>query len=173
MIPRSLSSRIRKTIKWGGAAVTVLLVVVWIGSAWAGLSVRRGERFARIEGGGFVFERIGSVQPVNGVFWLPAAAIGPFRVMPEWEDWPTNGSISQSRPAMLLWRVFVPLWMPVLAVFVPTFVLWRFDARAVRRERLGRCPKGNYDRAGLGGIGAGAVCPECGDCPSSTPSSSV
>ena len=26
--------RIRKAIKWGGAAVTVLLVVVWIGSAW-------------------------------------------------------------------------------------------------------------------------------------------
>jgi hypothetical protein len=25
--------RIRKTIKWGGAAVTVLLAVVWIGSA--------------------------------------------------------------------------------------------------------------------------------------------
>ena len=26
--------RIRKTIKWGGAAVTVLLVVVWVGSGW-------------------------------------------------------------------------------------------------------------------------------------------
>ena len=29
---------IRKTIKWGGAAVTVLLVVVWIGSAWWSVS---------------------------------------------------------------------------------------------------------------------------------------
>ena len=26
--------RIRKTIKWGGAVVTVLLVVVWIASGW-------------------------------------------------------------------------------------------------------------------------------------------
>ena len=26
--------RIRKTIKWGGAVVTVLLVVAWIGSGW-------------------------------------------------------------------------------------------------------------------------------------------
>src|SRR5438105_2226695 len=25
---------IRKTVKWGGAAVTVVLVVVWIGSGW-------------------------------------------------------------------------------------------------------------------------------------------
>ena len=28
--------KIRKTIKWGGAVVTVLLVVVWIGSGWWG-----------------------------------------------------------------------------------------------------------------------------------------
>ena len=26
--------KLRKTIKWGGAVVTVLLVVVWVGSGW-------------------------------------------------------------------------------------------------------------------------------------------
>ncbi len=34
MKPHPPPHRIRKTIKWGGAVVTVLLVVVWIGSGW-------------------------------------------------------------------------------------------------------------------------------------------
>ncbi len=30
--------RIRKTVKWGGAVVTVLLAAMWIGSIWWGVS---------------------------------------------------------------------------------------------------------------------------------------
>ena len=45
--------RIRKTIKWGGAAATVLLVVVWIGSGWVvlgwGHSPRNRARHPRRE----------------------------------------------------------------------------------------------------------------------------
>src|SRR5437773_2597147 len=31
--------RIRRTMKWTGAVVTVLLVIVWVGSGWWGVSV--------------------------------------------------------------------------------------------------------------------------------------
>jgi hypothetical protein len=36
--------RIRKTVKWGGAAVSVVLMVVWVGSRWffADVSTARG-----------------------------------------------------------------------------------------------------------------------------------
>jgi len=41
--------RIRKTIKWGGAAVTVLLVVAWVGSATRGLTAYYGRVTVNID----------------------------------------------------------------------------------------------------------------------------
>jgi rubrerythrin len=56
----------------------------------------------------------------------------------------------------------VPFWPAWVTTAICTAFTWRLDTLARRRERLGRCPKCNYDRAG---IAAGAVCPECGDIP--------
>ena len=38
--------RVRKTIKWGGAVVTVVLLVVWIGTGWVFLSLATQSRKA-------------------------------------------------------------------------------------------------------------------------------
>jgi hypothetical protein len=46
--------RIRKTIKWGGAAVTLLLVVVWIGSGGIAASWKCGPEHEVGIGGGVV-----------------------------------------------------------------------------------------------------------------------
>ena len=55
--------------------------------------------------------------------------------------------------------VFVPIWMPLVALAVPSALAWW---RRLRRFRPGQCRQCGYDRAGLG---AGVVCPECGGAP--------
>jgi hypothetical protein len=143
--------KIRKTIKWGGAAVTLLLAAVWVVSlgliiTWiAGPTdlvhvdqgvVRLIHRPHAEQGTGFrTLRPPGIMKPVVSFRWS-----------------------SDARG----WSVRLPLWPAIGVACVATLVAWRLDTLARRRERLGRCPKCNYDRAG---IAAGAVCPECGDRP--------
>ena len=148
--------RIRKTIKWGGAAVTVLLVVVWIGSEWFVVLGSIAYREVRIEHGSVQVGQIPEdltalVHDEPNRFWwgsysAPNPSFNPWWIV--WRDAPRNFP-----------RGSAPMWMCVSAVALPTLVAWRLDALARRRALLNLCPKCNYDRAGLG---AGAVCPECG-----------
>lgn len=55
--------------------------------------------------------------------------------------------------------VDVPLWSILAVVAAPTAWFWYRDRRSLRRAEVGCCPACGYDLAGLG---AGAVCPECG-----------
>jgi hypothetical protein len=143
-------------VKWGGAAVTVLLVGVWIASGWChmtfntsqwGVSVGRGLLF--------VYTNAYPADPFpRGVF-----------VVSNDSDWGVN-----------LWFVpplgprRIPLWFAIVGLLVATAIAWRLDTLARRRAKLNLCPKCNYDRAGLA---AAAVCPECGRSPSHIPSSSA
>ena len=144
--------RIRKVVKWGGAAVTGLLVVLWVGSGWfvGGWQVA-GEYVIGVGHGEF------------GVMHLSEAGIAivgkmtglegerPFRLESSFE-W-----IEKTRAAF--WNLRFPGWALALLVLLPTLGAWRLDILARRRARVGHCPKCNYDLAGLA---AGAVCPECG-----------
>ncbi|HVU64535.1 MAG TPA: hypothetical protein VHC70_11205 [Phycisphaerales bacterium] len=148
--------RIRKTIKWGkygGAAVTLLLVVVWIGSglyhiAWQGKS---GASLGIAEG----ICRVGYLPDWYSMGLDPGwewyrETFHPFRF--QWGfDWISGSG----------WTLDVPLWLPTLVAFSTASVAWCLDALARRRARGGvnLCPKCNYDRAG---IAADAKCPECG-----------
>ena len=145
--------RIRKTIKWFGAALTVLLVVVWIGngvysqfevaSKWFG-----GAYAWKIEGGGFGFGRF--------------------------EPSPANDNVAITSPGSFLipflrtssggWYCNVPLWIPAALTLIPAGTVWIADSAARRRARMNLCPKCHYDRTGLAG---NAVCPECGTSASS------
>lgn len=148
--------RIRKTIKWGGAAVTVLLVVVWIGSGWF--------RFRLVYG------------PPCRV----AITNGQVRFMVR-SDHYHNDPFAESSPRLVatelnlhfpcLWYgrlssldeniVGLPLWPLPLGTLIATATAWHLDTLARRRARGGvnLCPKCNYDR---GGLASGAGCPECG-----------
>jgi hypothetical protein len=156
--------RIRKTIKWGGAAVTMLLVVVWIGSRW---------RYVRWDASRWSVCLVG-----GGIDVL----IDTDR--PKLKDDPWQGVVLGWRAGLLSeaaiglhWTVllsagppqlFAPLWIPCTAAFVITGFAWRLDSLAGRRERAARlnlCPKCNYNRAGLT---AGMKCPECGTAPDAT-----
>jgi hypothetical protein len=143
--------RIRKTIKWGGAAVTVLLVVAWIGSRWRLFGWAGGGRGWMVCSGRLCLTKNPDivVYAPNGAFFQTCDSTWPF-------DWWFSGRIDD--PGFEIW---IPLWAPGMFILILTAVAWRWDALA-RRARLNLCPKCNYDRAG---IAADAKCPECGAMP--------
>jgi hypothetical protein len=142
--------RIRKTIKWGGAVVTLLLVVVWVASAWT---------------------LVGYMSPRGGVYRVTGGAFDCLK----FPDWPGAEPklLFATHDFALQWKpdgVFspfgfaAPLWIPAALFAGLTALAWRLDTLA-RRARLNLCPNCHYDRAGLA---AGAKCPECGEPPASS-----
>ena len=107
--------RIRKTIKWGGAAVTVLLVVVWIGSGWWGagadisgnmpVALYRGAFYASTMGGSTPGVAYGLVDSPHYV-WTPFYAA-----------WAGDHTIN------------LPLWIFAGPFVVITALAWLIDAR--------------------------------------------
>jgi hypothetical protein len=145
--------RIRKTVKWGGTAVTVLLVVVWVGSGWVCAEwIRANGNDVYLEAGKLGMRVIGDPKwanaPVGVQFGFTC-----FEVV-----WGVHWSASPGVPSYL----YIPLWLPSCLISVPTILMWRLDTLARRRAKLNRCAKCDYDRTGLA---IGAVCPECGSAP--------
>ena len=154
MKPHPRPPIIRKTIKWGGAVVTVLLVVVWIGSIWWDVSwASKRNGFVDVGAGGIgilYHQGTKTDSTISGWrlhevaddasmrWWLDAVALN---------SWATWCSIT------------IPLWCPIVITLCASGFAWRLDTLARRRAKLNLCPKCNYDRTGLA---AGAVCPECG-----------
>lgn len=148
--------RIRKTIKWGGVAVTVLLVVVWIGSGW-----RR--EYSAVSGRWDVFLLDGRVvvtkssQPVifaDRQAFLARKPASTFSIV--WGIDLESDSIT--------WALYIPMWIPSLAVMLLALFAWRVDLLAHCRAKLNLCTRCGYDRAG---ILKDAKCPECGAVPAS------
>lgn len=140
---------IRKTVKWGGAVVTVLLVVVWMGSArWTlRYATTRGDHLWIGDSGVGVFD-FGGAQPRQKARWRFAETRWAVVWRPYFSPRAANAGI-----------FFLPFWLLTGTAFAATVVAWRLDAIARRRERAHLCPKCRYDRTGLA---VGAVCPECG-----------
>ena len=141
--------RIRKTIKYGGAALTVLLVVVWIGSgssytSFAALNMPHTTLYQ----GRVFLDRVPS-EYVADDSEFDFSAQKSFHI--EW------GFGWKSTP--LEWHLIVPLWPIIIACALPTALAFRLDTLARRRERMNLCKHCGYDRTGLAGD---AVCPECG-----------
>lgn len=164
-----------KSCKWGGAVVAVLLLVVWIGSAWwyAGVESlwnRNGIDADAHHG----TVSAGWMRPVD-------ASGGPFI------EWEFHRSLHESDPLWFKLRgewyfshdgppldrvkatyVMFPIWFPLVIVLAGTSLVWRADLRATRRARVGLCAACGYDLVGVVGVvgvvgtAAGAVCPECG-----------
>jgi len=149
--------RIRKTVKWGGAAVTVLLVAAWVGSVPIDIEwTRPGRMIYHFELGSFVVQRseVDNRPFFQGLHWSRHPR--PYLRL-WWHSWifPTY------------WVVSIPLWPFILAALGTTVAAWRLDVLA-RRRQYTHCPKCNYDRTGLA---PGAVCPECGSKPQHTTNS--
>ncbi len=149
-------------MKWGGAVVTVLLVVVWIGSGWqqiAWISPRRlwiafGD--GRVAVGDPPVSRVGSLGRVFTIqlkTGYHGSDLHPFKLL-----WSFDPSTDPTRPA-----VFLPLWPVVAASVAATAIAWRLDTLVRRRAKMNLCPKCGYDRTGL--ATNDAKCPECGAAP--------
>ncbi len=164
--------RIRKTIKWGGAVVTVLLVVVWIGSGW--WEVWTPVAFVRAGELGLI-KRAYTLPPVGTTLPrtipptpLPTASVAwrlkltPFAL--NWTPRPLLQSVTTGYSRVLIQAELVTLWPFALVGVVCVLTSLVLDLLLSRRHGFGRCPKCNYDRTGLA---AGAVCPECGAASSS------
>jgi hypothetical protein len=136
---------IRGTIKWGGAVVTVLLLIVWVGSA----SYRGGFIIGKV----VLYFDAGSVVITNSsqphLYWtFKYGSSGPFRW---WIFYRQNAGGGGE-------AVGIPTWIPLLLTAVPTFLIWRHD----RKRPPGICRKCGYSRTGLP---ADRACPECGTSP--------
>ena len=157
MKPHPRPPYIRKTTKWGGAAVTVLLVGVLVASRWWSLVYVHSSHI------GWSGVRNGFA----GGFWCDGRYASGEPGM-HLDRNPHTGLLWSPR-----WRVtdldttfFVPLWIPATLTLAATVTAWRLDTRARRRDRECRCSKCNYDRTG---ITPSAVCPECGAAGSTSP----
>lgn len=75
-----------------------------------------------------------------------------------WEQFARNWSyggrfrVGQYGPMRI---IVVPLWIPFVALAIPTAFLWRLDRR---RPAPGECPNCNYNLTG----NTTRICPECG-----------
>ena len=148
---RRMNTRLRiwKCLKWGGAAITLLLAIMWIGSGWwMWVWTFPSGRIVNVIHGSV---RVGGLgKPLKS----PTLALRREVIAPSFFPWGIRGG-GDWRAS---WTVYIPMWMPVsLALFI-TVVGWRRELRARRALRM-QCPKCGYDRTGLA---ATAVCPECG-----------
>ncbi len=141
--------RIRKTVKWGGAVVCALLLVVWIESKWYIASwISTHDLQAHISQGGLflMFGRL-SEMPYSQNFFELRQYSEVFCWSVQWTTCPGITVIG------------LPLWPGVIVALAITLAAWRLDRIAWFEARQHLCPKCNYSRTGLA---PEAVCPECG-----------
>ncbi len=142
--------RIRKTIKWVGVVVMVLLIVAWLGSGrwWIAIGNSTGGVLTLESGRLNVLIR----AEISSYTSTPGLSLTAHDYRLSW----TFESRHQGD-----FFYCIPLWSFVLVAGIMTWGLWWYDALASRCDRLSqiRCPTCNYDRKG---ISLNAPCPECG-----------
>lgn len=146
-----MKRRRRSIPKWPCTVLTVLLVIVWVGSAWWFVRVSALPTFGFSVGAG-------RVQLYWCTPWslLPERGIETFRTrMPatmHWQFGLERGLLSSLN--MTDTRVFIPLWFVTLLFGLPAAATWHRD----RRRAPSVCVKCGYDLRG----NTSGVCPECG-----------
>jgi hypothetical protein len=146
--------RIRKTIKWVAAAMTVLLIAIWVASgSWSFVYTSPGN-YTQVAKGVVLWMWSDPTRPSmsNGAAqheWTIEPALGPW----SWA-WHLETGIGSG-------YIAIPFWSMALLAAGITAIAWRLDIRARRRALggLNLCTNCNYDRTGLA---TQAACPECG-----------
>ena len=160
-LPRLIT---RRRVKWVGVVLCVFVLGVYIGSAWYVVRwyvVNRPSSEAIIavgEGGlSFGVVHFDTLEDKEGrrsqrvhfsSFGGPSIILWPKRLTARGGTGGLNGVPVTFSVA------YLPLWVPLLLIAVPTAYLWHTD----RRAKPWQCAKCRYDLRGLDG----GVCPECG-----------
>lgn len=140
--------RIRRSVKWAGAVVSVVLVGVWEMSATNWVS------YIGTTGRGVVV----------GEWQVSIYTEETLQFPPQFIGWRRNamsagtGVWADAARTRLIWPVRLPIWPAVGISLLVTAAAWRLDTLTRRRLRIGCCPKCGYDRAGLP---PASPCPEC------------
>lgn len=133
-------------MKWGSTALTVMILAVWIASAWVTVVWFHPRVHAGlVQGSGL----IGGPVPGRPMGFSSEVHSYSFRWWNWWWD-------SNSR--LYTWRLLFPFWILGVPPLLTAAITWRLDRGG--RKRPGSCGKCGYDRVGLA---ADAVCPECGE----------
>jgi hypothetical protein len=155
--------KIRKTIKWGGAAVTVLLVVVWVASGWFRLVAFSGWNDTLGVSRGRVSISIPRDRTVPGFVRTKVyirQALSFARGRWDWNFQHQQSLVGTSLNGIALRVTTESVYVPIWALLIPVAGLTLLaHILGSHRARSNLCPKCGYDRTGLS---VGAVCPECG-----------
>ena len=152
-------SRLRRIAKWIGLGVCVVMVGLSLVSFWCRFGYQDTRSFAPC----WICEddrkrllpyRIGC--QFRGGYFIAHVYHSPKRGQDGWIahpgqfyiGWRLVLGVNDPHPA-----VFIPFWMPLIAIVVPTAILWHRD----RRPRKGHCPHCGYNLTG----NESGVCPEC------------
>ena len=138
--------RLRKFTLWTGTTLCVLIVAAFVVSGWWLLAVQVPTGYGpAVTASGGAFGVLLEEQ-WSEAFVLESRTVSPWGSGPNWRWW--NYWEVDWR------RIAVPLYAVLLAVAVPTLLVWRFGRKPVRP---GHCGCG-YDLTG----NTSGVCPECG-----------
>lgn len=145
---------LRSVAKWACVVVLVLATGASVATRWGGfvwarepvmVEVDRGQArlTVRLAGNGVTRPRLRWWHPPveNTWSWVPVS-------------WNRQTVLTET---MLLVRFWLAL--PLTLAALVSLAFWWPEVRGVLRRRAGRCAACGYDRRGLG---AGALCPECG-----------
>jgi len=147
---------IRRIVKWGGAAISALLLAVWLWSAWwcTGVELHRVGEAGVISGRVYIqwFDPRSDTWS-KPEWWGTARHSAPFR----W--WYEGRCINFGSVGSAIWltRVDIPIWSLAVLTGVPT--VWMFWRDRRNRHRAGMCIKCGYN---LMGLRTDRACPECG-----------
>jgi hypothetical protein len=137
-------------MKWGAGALALLLMTIWIGSAFVDVAWLKPPTVVSIQ-----FGRLSVAWPDGPnrvVSLMPPTWTFRWQASPQLRMWFFVSSRSGFR------FVNVPLWVFALAPAAVFALTWRLDVVAGRGP-ITRCAGCGYSREGLA---RGAACPECG-----------
>ena len=146
--------KLRKTIKWGGAAITLLLVVIWAASLRWQLGWASGGNPIVITG------LLSVIFAYNRIDMPPEANL---QIQPGWSfvriAGPPQWRVEHERSPRLT-SLSIVILLPAAFTFAASLVVCRLDVIARRRAQPNLCHKCGYNLSGLPSV---AACPECGN----------
>ena len=128
--------------KWAGVVLCVLIIATWAVSMFVAVGIAGAPRASVVVESG-VFIALWSAAPAAGLEWFISPA-EPRRLSPLFEWFPSEVS-----------AMFIPCWLPLALLIIPTALLLWLDRRRIRR---GHCWKCGYNLRG----NVSGRCPECG-----------